>query len=188
MLRRLLVLPRLLILLLLMPLLWAPTARAADPKPGAAAPATAPSGTVYMRSATAAAMFLAEINKLALQKTQSDAVRALAEKVVRDQEKILAGLARQEAAATTDVKPDAATLARHDEMLTRLRAAAPAQFDQVFFTIEMKSLEDAVQLHESYANAGGDASLKALAAEAAPLLQQRLADAAKVLRDLGTQT
>lgn len=54
--------------------------------------------------------------------------------------------------------------------------------------MQLKALEDTVQLHESYRQAGTDPEYKKLAAEVAPVLQTQLADAAKIAANLGTET
>lgn len=168
--------PRLALLLAASPLLFFPPARAQTPP--APSPAAAPSAQVYARSAALAAAFTVEASRIALEKASSLAVRSFAERLAKDHRRIAAltapeGVPRDE---------------KQETMLTQLRNASASQFDRVFLTMQLKALEDTVQLHESYRQAGTDPEYKKLATEVAPLLQQQLADAAKIAANLGTET
>ncbi|MBL8704693.1 MAG: DUF4142 domain-containing protein [Rhodospirillales bacterium] len=173
--RWLLIVPRLALLLAAAPLLIAPGAKGQTPPPPK--PATAPSAQVYARSAGMAAGFTVDSSRIATEKASSAAVRAFAERLGKEHRRIAAQLLQD---APRDEKQEA--------MLTQLRAAPAGQFDRVFLTIQLKALEDMVQLHESYRQAGTDPEYKKLAADVAPVLQQQLADAAKIAANLGTET
>jgi len=173
--RWLLVGPRLALLLAASPLLFLTPAKAQTPP--APKPATAPSAQVYAKSAGMAAQFTLDSSRLAIEKASSAAVRQFAERLTKDHQRIAALL--QDGPARDD---------KQEAMLTQLRSAPQAQFDKIYLTMQLKALEDSVQLHESYRLAGTDPEYKKLAAEVAPVLQQQLADAAKIAANLGTET
>jgi putative membrane protein len=174
--RWLLTIPRLALLLAASPLLFLTPAKAQNtPLPK---PATAPSAQVYGRSAAMAATFTIDTSRIAAEKASSPAVSGFAERLVKEHQRI-AALVVQEGTPRDE---------KQETMLTQLRAASPSQFDRVFLTMQLKALEDTVQLHESYRQAGTDPEYKKLAAEVAPMLQQQLADAAKIAANLGTET
>lgn len=173
--RWILLLPRLALLLAASPLLFTAPAKAQTaPAPK---PATAPSAQAYARAAGMAAAFTVDSSRIAVEKASSAAVKDFAERLAKDHQRIAAQL---QAEAPRDDK--------QEQMLTQLRAAPQSQFDKVFLTMQLKALEDTLQLYESYRQAGTDPGCKKLAAEVAPVLQQQLADAAKIAANLGTET
>lgn len=174
--RWLLTIPRLALLIAASPLLFLTPAKAQNsPAPK---PATAPSAQVYGRSAAMAATATIEASRIAIEKAANLSVRSFAERLAKEHQRIAAQLVHEN--APRDEKQEA--------MLTQLRSAPASQFDRVFLTMQLKALQDTVQLHESYRQAGTDPEYKKLAAEVAPIVQQQLADAAKLAANLGTET
>lgn len=171
-----LTIPRLALLLAASPLLFLTPAKAQTPPPPT--PATAPSAAVYARAAAMAAGFTIEASRIAVEKAASVAVRAFAERLAAEHQRI-ATLVMHEGIPRDD---------KQETMLSQLRSAPSSQFDGIFLTMQLKALQDTVQLHESYRLAGTDPVYKKLAAEVAPILQQQLADAAKIAGNLGTAT
>lgn len=173
--RWLLIVPRLALLLAASPLLFTVPAKAqttTTPKP-----ATAPAAQAYARAAAMAAGFTVDSSKIAIEKASSAAVKGFAERLAIEHQRIATSL---QAESPRDDK--------QEQMLTQLRTAPQSQFDKVFLTMQLKALEDTIQLHESYRQAGTDPGYKKLAAEVAPVLQQQLADAARIVANLGTET
>lgn len=149
-------------------------AGAADPayKP---TPATVTPTAAFVQAAVVGNLFEVETSKLALERSQSEAVKTFAQHMVDDHS--AAGVKFTDAAnqATLPLPPPPFKLdAEHQAMLDELRAKRGADFDRSYIDMQQRAHVDAVELFKGYAATGDNAALKATAAELLPKLQQHL--------------
>ncbi len=125
---------------------------------------------------------LAEINlgSLALQKSQNDEVKQLAQKVVDDH--TAANTELTALAAGKNVKLPTDVNAKQKAVYDKLNALSGDQFDMEFVKTLVKDHESAVKLFQKQADSGKDAEVKAFAAKTLPTLQSHL-EMAKSMSD-----
>jgi putative membrane protein len=125
---------------------------------------------------------LAEINlgSLALQKSQNDEVKQLAQKVVDDH--TAANNELTALAAGKNVKLPTDVNAKQKAVYDKLNALSGDQFDMEFVKTLVKDHESAVKLFQKQADSGKDAEVKAFAAKTLPTLQSHL-EMAKSMSD-----
>jgi putative membrane protein len=134
------------------------------------APQSAPE---FAAMAGASDLFEIESSKLAQSQGQSAEVKNFA-----------AMLIKEHTASTNELKSIAArenmTLApptlRPDmqSKLDALKAARGAQFDTLYMTQQVPAHEEALKLHQGYAQSGDNAALKAFASKTAPVVSKHL--------------
>ena len=154
------------------------SAFAADPahKP---TPATVTPTATFVQSAVVGNLFEVEASKLALDRSQSAAVKTFAQRMV--DEHSAAGVKFTEAANQAKLPlPPFRLDAEHQAMLAELRAKQGADFDRSYIDMQQKTHVDAVELFKGYAATGDNAALKATAAELLPKLQQHLDQVSKL--------
>jgi putative membrane protein len=137
----------------------------------------APQGAAeFAAMAGASDLFEIESSKLAQSQGQSAEVKTFAAMLVKDH-----------TASTNELKSIAAkenmTLApptlRPDmqSKIDALRAAKGAQFDTLYMAQQVPAHEEALRLHQGYAQSGDNAALKAFAAKTAPVVSRHLDEA-----------
>lgn len=70
--------------------------------------------------------------------------------------------------------------ARRSEMLNQLAAARGAQFDALYATMQVEAHQEALGLHQGYAQTGFDPGLRGFASQAVPVVQEHLAMAQRL--------
>lgn len=161
------------------------SATAVAPAPAPAAPvADTSSATGYATAVALADMFEIESSKLALQKTNSPELKQFAQMMVDAHGQTTAELQATLASAGLTVTLPAALDARHQAMLEELRGKSALEFDTAYLDQQTAAHGDALRLHQSYAQGGENAPVKAFAAKTAPIVQAHL-DMAKKLDTSG---
>ncbi len=168
----------------------APAPETAAPAPGATAPAAGAAAPMAPMTVTSAQDFVVigsstnafEIasGELALERAESEEVRAFGERMIQDH---MAASEQLMAAAEQDgvMMPPAdgegvlTVSEQHQMMLDELSAAEGAAFDQAYATMHIQAHEEAIALHQGFAEGGEDGAVKTFAAETLPLLEEHLA-------------
>ncbi len=142
-----------------------PMVQAMDPSSPLAAP-------TYMQMAGSSDQFEIQSGQLATQMSQNPAVRNFGNLLVAHHsfttQQLMA--AAQTAGMTP---PPPALLPNHQALLDQLRAAGP-NFDIAFRDAQVQAHQEALTLHQNYANGGDQPALRTVAAAAVPIIQQHL--------------
>ena len=109
---------------------------------------------------------------LALQKTQSDAIRQFAQQMVTDHTAANGELTSL--AATKNVTLPAAIDAQHKSAMDKLSAKSGADFDRDFMKTMVSDHEKMIKLFQDQSQKATDADVKAWAAKTLPTLQSHL--------------
>jgi putative membrane protein len=147
-----------------------PAAVAADPNNPLMAPG-------YMAMAASSDQFEIQSSQLALQASQNPAVQSFAQMLIAHHQQTTATL-MQAAQSAGLTPPPPMLMPQHQAMLDQLRAAGSGpSFDQAFKTAQIPAHQQALELHQNYANSGDVPALRQAAASAVPIIQQHLAAA-----------
>jgi putative membrane protein len=140
----------------------------------AVAPAAAMTATQYVASAASSDMFEIESSKMALEMSKDPAVQKFAEHMVSDHSTTTKEI--MAAAKADGIAVPAEMMPKHAEMLSQLKATDAATFDASYLQMQEMAHQEAVALHTSYAQAGDDAELMAVAKMAVPIVTEHLTD------------
>ena len=142
----------------------APATVAATPMPTSAADylAMAASGDLYEKTSSQMMLETAQANP---------ALRGFAQEMVQDHTDTTNRL--MQAAQRAGITPGTPSMARqHQAMIEQLRAASGAQRDQIYLSQQMQAHQQALALHQTYAQRGDTPALR----EAAQLVAQDVQD------------
>ena len=151
------------------------------PPAGTAAAAVDPNSPLfhpaYMATSASSDQFEIQSSQLALQASQSQAVRSFANLMIAHHQATTQNLLA--AAQTAGLTPPPPTLLpMHQQMLDQLRAAgAGANFDAAYKQSQITSHQAALELQTNYASGGDVPALRQVAAATAPVVQQHLGTA-----------
>lgn len=127
----------------------------------------------YMQMAASSDQFEIQSGQLALQMSQNPAVRDFANMLIQHHQQTSAQMLT--AAQSAGLPPPApAMTGRHAQMLANLRAAPPGTFDVAFRDAQIAAHQEALALHQNYASGGDVPALRAVAAQAVPVIQGHL--------------
>lgn len=131
----------------------------------------------YVAQAASADQFEIQSGQLALGASQNAAVRNFANMIIADHTRSTQMVAS--AAASARVTPPPPTmLPAQQAMLDQLRAAGTGYaFDQAFQQVQIQAHQQALSLHQGYANGGDVPALRAVAGQIVPVVQNHLAQA-----------
>ena len=153
-------------------------AYAADPAHRPEPAKVTPTAT-FVQQAVVGNLFEVESSKLALERSQNATIKAFARSMVDDHS--AAGVKLADAVTQAkEARPPLKLDARHQAIMDDLAAKKGAEFDKLYVEAQHKAHVEAVALFESYAAAGEDARLKALAGELLPRLREHLARIDKI--------
>lgn len=151
------------------------------PPADAAAPAVDPNSPLfhptYMATSASSDQFEIQSSQLALQASQSQAVRSFANLMIAHHQATTQNLvAAAQGAGLTPPPPT--LLPMHQQMLDQLRAAGTgANFDAAYKQAQIMSHQSALELQTNYAGGGDVPALRQVAAATAPVVQQHLGSA-----------
>jgi putative membrane protein len=140
----------------------------------AVAPVAAMTAADYVAAAASSDMFEIESSNMALETSKDPAVQKFAQHMVSDHSTTTKEI--MAAAKADGIAVPAAMMPKHAEMLTRLKATDAATFDAAYVQMQDMAHQEAVALHTSYAQAGDDAELVAVAKKAVPIVTEHLKD------------
>ena len=134
----------------------------------------------YVMAAGASDQFEIQSSQIALQKSPNAATKRYAQSLIRDHMKTTA--ATTKAATKAGMTPPAPMLDPGAQpLIAELNAAAPADFDRVYFGQQGPAHQAALDLHQSYAANGDQPALRTSAKAAVPIVQRHLTGANKMM-------
>ena len=136
-----------------------------DPNSPLAAP-------MYMQMAASSDLFEIQSSQLALQMSSNPAVRSFAQMLVNDHTALSNTMMTTAQSAGLNPPPPA-LMPQHAQMLQQLQAAGP-NFDMAYRDAQVMAHQEAITLHQNYANGGDVAALRTVAAQAVPIIQGHL--------------
>ncbi len=148
--------------------------------PLALAACGAPSTPEFVQTAAMSDLYEVEAGKIAAAKGESDAVKQFGQHMVEAHEQTTAELKGVVQALNMDVVLPAKLDDKHQLMIDDLNAAHEGEFDKTYAKQQVSAHEKAVDLFQSYAQKGDDATVKAFAAKTLPVIKQHLAAAEKL--------
>jgi putative membrane protein len=135
---------------------------------------TAPvSDATFVKNAAISDMYEIEASKLAQSKATSGDAKTFAGRMIADHTKTTAQL-KSLLSSKPGMKPPAAMDAKHKALISKLKAASGADFDNLYAAQQVNAHQTAVMLFTSESQNGKDADLKKFAADTLPTLQQHL--------------
>jgi putative membrane protein len=131
-----------------------------------------PSDKHFLHVAMGANMTEIEAAKIALQKAQSDDVKAFAQQMIQDHTAL--GEKAGPVARSAGVTPPSALPAASQQELAHLKAVSDQHFDAVFIRDMVKDHVGAVGLFKTEAKDGRDPQVKDFAQDALPTIEEHL--------------
>jgi len=151
---------------------------AADPAARPDASKVTPTAS-FVQEAVVGNLFEVESSKLALERSQSGAIKTFARHMVDDHS--AAGVKIADALNDAKVaRPPLKLDARRQSVMDALAPLKGPDFDKVYVDAQHKAHIEAVALFESYAATGEDPHLKAIAIQLLPTLKAHLAQVEKI--------
>ncbi len=140
-----------------------------------------PDAQTFAHKVAAAGQFEIQSSQLALQKSQNDAVKQFAQRMIDDHTKLGEKLRTTLQNANMAVPDDKLNRVLQWK-LKQLKGVDGAKFDRLFINDQIRAHKGAVRLLERYARRGGNSALKQFALDALPIIQRHL----QMARDLRT--
>jgi len=136
-------------------------------------PASPLAAPTYMRMAASSDLFEIQSSQLALQMSQNAAVRSFAQMLIGDHSR-MSSLMMAAAQSAGLMPPPPALMPHHQQMLDQLRMAQPGTFDMAYQNAQVAAHQEALTLHQNYANGGDHPTLRGIAGQAVPVIQGHL--------------
>lgn len=152
------------------------TAQTPPPPPPAEARTSA---MPYVMAAGQSDLFEINSSQIALEKSQTPAVRTFAQTLIKHHQKTTAATMKAAAKAGVTAPPPALAPGAVAS-INELQAASPADFDRIYLAQQGPAHQAALDLHTAYASGGDQAALRASAKKAVPIVQQHLNMVAKL--------
>ena len=160
----------------------APAAQAPAPEPAAAAASPSMAAADYVAATAVADLYEIEAARIAQDRSQNDEVKAMAAMFLADHTKSADDLKVAVSQSGQTLTIPAALPVDRQAQIEALNAATPTDFDAVWLTQQVQAHEQALALHQRYAQSGDTPALKTFAAATAPVIQRHL-DQVRQLRD-----
>jgi len=149
---------------------------AAAPLPALAQNAAPTTAQPYLEASAKGDIFEITTSMIALQKSQTPAVREFANMMIADHTRTTnRALATAQRASVTP--PPAVLDAQQRQQVTQLLNASGPEFDRLYWQIQTAAHQQALALQRNYAQAGDQPMLQGFAARAAPVIAEHLEDA-----------
>jgi len=133
----------------------------------------------YIMAAGKSDLFEINSSQVALQKSQSPAIRKYAQMLIKHHQKTTA--ATMKAAMRAKLAPTPPALdPGAAASIAELQSASPADFDRVYIAQQIPAHQAALDLHKSYGANGDQVALRTTAKSAVPIVQQHLTAAMKM--------
>lgn len=124
----------------------------------------------FAERAASGNMFEIESSTLALEQSQTEAVKTFAQKMI--DEHTAAGEKMTTAAAEDGVTPAMALMPDHQALVDSLNGQTGEAFDSAYIAAQKTAHDQSVQLFEGYLTGGEEGALKTFAAETLPTLKE----------------
>jgi putative membrane protein len=135
----------------------------------AAGPAGAATDPAFVTNAAVGGLYEVEAGRIAIQRSTNRDVKALAQMLVNDHTRAADKL--KPISARLNLTVPTALDQRHQGLIDNLRGASDQDFDRVFLQQQESAHNEAAALLSTYQQIGGQAELKAWAAETLPRIQ-----------------
>jgi putative membrane protein len=129
----------------------------------------------FAQKASIVSQFEISAGQLAMEKTQDDSIKKLAQQLVADH--TLSTNALKAALLSSTVNPNAITPdldKAYQGNLDNLRKVSPEKFDDEFLDVQEDAHENTISIFEDYAQNGSDTTLKNFASNQLPKLKSHL--------------
>lgn len=143
--------------------------------PGEAVAPAAMAASEFAPKAAVGNMFEISSSERAIEKSDNDAVKAFAEKMLADH--IKAGENFATAAAAEGITPPDTLDQHHQAILDTLSGLEGEEFDAAYIQAQQDAHDEAVALFESYSTDGAEGALKEFARATLPTLQKHQEEA-----------
>lgn len=145
--------------------------------PATVAEAEAPPATTaggFVTRAAMSDMFEIESSRLALERSQSPAIKTYAQRMIDEHTRMSNEMLATVAQAGLPATPPRVLDAERTELLRELRESSPADFDGKYLDQQTESHENARNLFRDFSNNGDNDQLKQLAARGLPMIENHL--------------
>lgn len=138
----------------------------------------ATSATTYARMAGSSDLYEKVSSQFVLSSASNADVRRFAEMMVSDHSNTTAQLlaAARQSGLTVDPK----LLSKHEQMLRQLRRVGANAREKTYIRQQVMAHEEALALHQGYAERGDNPALRQVAAAATPIVQAHLTEARRI--------
>jgi putative membrane protein len=126
----------------------------------------------YVAAAGAGDTYEIQSSQTVLQTTQDPKIQSFAQMMIQDHTKSTAKI--KAAALTAKVKAKPMLTPTQAEMLTQLRAETGTARDQAYIAQQKQAHQQALTIHQSYAEGGKNAALKTVATNVVPVVQHHI--------------
>src|SRR5690606_34415536 len=120
----------------------------------------------FVTQATSSNLFEVQSSQLALERSKNEQIRQFAQRMVKDHTD---AMNRMKSTAQGQQIPGEPAQ-QHSQMLEQLRNAEDGQFDARYLQMQQQAHQQAVALHERFAQNGDQQQLKQLAQQMLPIL------------------
>ncbi len=128
----------------------------------------------YVENAARGDLYEIESSRLAQERTQNAQIREMAGMIIADHTRSTQGLQAAIREGDAQETPPTTLDERRQGLIDNLRAASAADFDTVWRTQQVAAHEEALTLHQGFAERGDNAALQAHARATAPVVQRHL--------------
>jgi putative membrane protein len=128
----------------------------------------------YVSRASIGNLFEIQSSKLAQRKASDGDVKSFASRMIRDHTASSTEMKRIIKAGELPLVPSTKLDDAHQQMIDSLSAADGADFDKMYWEMQSKAHEEALALHQGYAETGLEAKLKAFAKKTADVVQKHI--------------
>lgn len=158
------------------------TAPATPSQPGSVSPMTAPAtAREYMSMAAAGDLYEKTSSQMIVQNAASGAeVKRFAQEMVDDHGKTTAQLTEAARKAGLAAPASPVMTQQQQAMVEQLRAAQGAQKDQIYLQQQMQAHQQALALHQGYAQRGDNETLRQAAQDTSKAVQEHIDDLQKI--------
>jgi putative membrane protein len=115
----------------------------------------------YVTKAAIGDLFEIQSSKLALRKSRDGEAKSFASRMIKDHAASSAAMKRIIKAEELPLQPPAKLDDAHQQMIDSLSAANGSDFDKIYWDMQSKAHEEALAMHQGYAESGLEPKLKA---------------------------
>jgi putative membrane protein len=128
----------------------------------------------YVTKAAIGDMFEIQSSRLALKSSHDSKIKSFANRMIKDHtassDKLKSVIKAEELPVVPPAKLDDA----HQQMIDQLSNANGSEFDKLYLDMQMKAHEEALAVHQGYAESGLEPKLKAFAQKTSAVVQMHL--------------
>jgi putative membrane protein len=136
----------------------------------------------YVMAAGKSDLYEINSSQIALEKSQNPALKRYAQMLITHHQKTTAATLAAAQKAGLAPPPPPALDPGATASINELQTAAPGDFDRIYLGQQVPAHQAALDLHKSYGKGGDQAPLRASAKKAAPIVQQHLTAAERMLK------